>query len=135
MRETGVMVVTSIKTSGSDDPPMNAEVEGEMREFVERDVKPPRRAPESEGGRVVNDINSLLQRVRGTSVQEIDRLITELQALREILQDKGVRLQREITSYGHLSQSAMETTKIIADSLREMAQQPPGRNPHRIDER
>jgi hypothetical protein len=35
--------------------------------------------------RVANNISSLLQRVAGASVQEIDRLIAELQNLRETL--------------------------------------------------
>ena len=53
----------------------------------------------------------------GTSVQEVDRLIGELQQLRELLHQEGARVQREITEYAHLSQSAMQSTKIIAESL------------------
>ena len=60
---------------------------------------------------------TLLQRVAGTSVQEVDRLIAELQQLRELLHQEGARVQREITEYAHLSQSAMQSTKIIAESL------------------
>ena len=30
---------------------------------------------------------------------------------------EGARVQREITEYAHLSQSAMQSTKIIAESL------------------
>ena len=59
----------------------------------------------------------MLQRVAGTSVQEVDRLIGELQQLRELLHQEGARVQREITEYAHLSQSAMQSTKIIAESL------------------
>ncbi|HYZ44226.1 MAG TPA: hypothetical protein VE667_05160, partial [Xanthobacteraceae bacterium] len=55
------------------------EVEGEIREFVRRDVVGIRRQPESDSELVANNINQLLGRVAGTSVQEIDRLITELQ--------------------------------------------------------
>jgi hypothetical protein len=66
---------------------------------------------------VANNISTLLQRVAGSSVQEIDRLITELQTLRDMLQEEGARVQREITEYAHLSQSAMQSTKIIAESL------------------
>jgi hypothetical protein len=50
-------------------------------------------------------------------VQEIDRLMGELHTLRELLQSEGARVQREITEYAHLSQSAMQSTKIITDSL------------------
>jgi len=92
-------------------------VEGEIREFVRRDVATLRRTPEAESEVVANNISTLLQRVAGTSVQEIDRLIAELQTLREMLQSEGARVQREITEYAHLSQSAMQSTKIITDSL------------------
>jgi hypothetical protein len=63
--------------------------------------------------RVANNISSLLQRVAGTSVQEIDRLIAELQNLRETLSTEGERVQREIAKYATLMQSAMPSTKII----------------------
>jgi hypothetical protein len=61
--------------------------------------------------RVANNISSLLQRVAGTSVQEIDRLIAELQNLRETLSTEGERVQREIAKYATLSQSACSQPK------------------------
>jgi hypothetical protein len=99
------------------DASQDTEVEGEIREFVRRDGSSLRRAPETDSEIVANNINTLLQRVAGTSVQEIDRLIAELQTLREMLQNEGMRVQRELTEYAHLSQSAMQSTKIIAESL------------------
>jgi len=92
-------------------------VEGEIREFVRRDGQALRRAPENDSEVVAHNIATLLQRVAGTSVQEVDRLIVELQKLRELLQTEGARVQREITEYAHMSQSAMQSTKIIAESL------------------
>jgi hypothetical protein len=93
------------------------EVEGEIREFVRRDVVGIRRQPESDSELVANNINQLLQRVAGTSVQEIDKLITELQTLRDTLQAEAARVQREIVEYATLSQAALQSTKIIAESL------------------
>ena len=92
-------------------------VEGEIREFVRRDGASLRRAPENDSEMVANNISKLLQRVAGTSVQEIDRLIAELQTLRQLLNDQGARVQREITEYAQLSQSAMQSTKIFGESL------------------
>ena len=57
------------------------------------------------------------RRVAGTSVQEIDKLISELKMLREMLQTEGARVQREIVEYATLTQAAMQSTKIIAESL------------------
>jgi hypothetical protein len=103
--------------SGDLDAARDTEVEGEIREFVRRDGSTLRRAPDSDSEVVANNISTLLQRVAGTSVQEIDRLIVELQTLREMLQTEGVRVQREIVEYANLSQSAMQSTKIITESL------------------
>ena len=96
---------------------VETEVEGEIREFVRRDVVGVRRQPESDSELVANNIIQLLQRVAGTSVQEIDKLITELQTLRDTLQSEAARVQREIVEYATLSQAALQSTKIIAESL------------------
>jgi hypothetical protein len=50
-------------------------------------------------------------------VHEIDRLIEELQMLRERLHLEGERVHRNIVEYATLSQAAMQSTKIIAESL------------------
>jgi hypothetical protein len=73
--------------------------------------------PEAESEVVANSIGSLLQRVAGSSVREIDQLIGELQTIRSLLEGEGARVQREIIEYAHLSQSAMQTTKVIAETL------------------
>ena|SRR2546429_8629210 len=108
-----------IKSRDSAEPDKTAEaqVEGEIREFVRRDVATLRRAPESDSEMVASNIGTLLQRVAGTSVQEIDRLISELKLLREMLQNESARVQREIVEYAALTQGAMQSTKIIAESL------------------
>jgi hypothetical protein len=108
-----------IKSRDSAEPDKTAEaqVEGEIREFVRRDVATLRRAPESDSEMVASNIGTLLQRVAGTSVQEIDRLISELKLLREMLQNESARVQREIVEYATLTQAAMQSTKIIAESL------------------
>src|SRR3954469_956133 len=110
-------LVVSSKPADLDQPASEAAVEGEIREFVRRDGPSLRRSPEMDSELVANNISTLLQRVAGTSVQEIDRLIAELQTLRELLHEEGARVQRKITEYAHLSQSAMQSTKIIAESL------------------
>jgi hypothetical protein len=91
-------------------------VEGEIRDFVRRDVASLRR-PDNESEVVANNIGTLLSRVAGSSVQEIDRLIGELQRVRDLLQNEGARVQREIVEFATLSQAAMQSTKVISDSL------------------
>jgi hypothetical protein len=94
-----------------------AEVEGEVREFVRRETDSAPRRPENEGTLIADNIGSLLQRVSATSVQEIDVLIDDLKILRERLHEDGRRVQRQIVEYASLSQAAMRSTKVIAESL------------------
>ena len=91
------------------------QVEGEIREFVRRDVSVFRHS-RAEGSDADN-INSLIERVAGQSTGEIDHVIGELTRLRDMLRSEGERVQREISNYASLSQAAMNSMKIIADSM------------------
>ena len=98
--------------------PADTEVEAEIREFVRRDIVTNReRQPENESEMVANSINSVLQGATTTLVQEIDKLITELQSLSDRLNSERARVQREIVEYSILTRAALESTKIIAESL------------------
>jgi hypothetical protein len=107
------------------DQPAGTEVEAEIREFVRRDVMTNReRQPENESEMVASSINSVLQRATTTSVQEIDKLITELQTLSDTLHSERARVQREIVQYSTLTRAALESTKIIAESLTQFKKAP-----------
>src|ERR1700722_5504487 len=105
-----------------------SEVEAGIRDFVRNDIAYLRRpAPSvSSGGdsaldpsaeATVNSVNSLIQRVAGTSLGEIENLISELESLRDLLHAEGQRVQREISGYAQLSQAAMKSTRMIADNV------------------
>jgi hypothetical protein len=115
----GVVNMTMTKSSDAAEvtTPVEPQIEGEICEFVRRDIATVRRNPESESAIVTNNLGSLLQRIAGPSVREIDRLIVELQTLRDLLQNEGARVQREIEQYATLSQTAVQSTKIITESL------------------
>ncbi len=83
------MTLFKSRDSSEIESAVETEVEGEIREFVRRDVATLRRHPESDSEMVASNINSLLQRVAGTSIQEIDKLIAELQTLRDRLSTEG----------------------------------------------
>jgi hypothetical protein len=68
--------------------------------MVRRDIAALRRPPENDGEIVADNIGSLIQRVSASTVQDIDRLISDLKILRERLHDEGERVQREIVKYG-----------------------------------
>jgi hypothetical protein len=94
-----------------------AAFEGEIREFIRKDIAPARRVPAETSEFVVNNVNSLVQRVAGTSLQEIDNLVVELQNLRDFLVSEGERVQREIAGYGELSKATLRSAKMITDSI------------------
>ena len=107
------------------DQPLDTEVDGEIREFGHREVVTAHgRQPDNES-EVASNINSVLQRTTSTSVQEIDKLITELQMLRDRLQSEAARVQSDIVEYATLSQAALHSTKIIAESLSQLKKDAP----------
>jgi hypothetical protein len=107
----------SIFTSETTELEKIEEVENEIREFLRRDVAGLRRQPGNNGKIVADNVSSLLHRVSINSTQEVDRLIGELKTLRDRLEQEGERVQREIVAYAGLSEAAMRSTKLIAESL------------------
>jgi hypothetical protein len=106
------------RTGKIEDAPTPSEFEGEIREFIRRDVAHLRRPPvDPASEQAASNINSLLDRVSGSSVTEIDSLIADLSNVRDFLKTEGERVQREIASYAQLSQVAMTSVKIIAESM------------------
>ena len=114
-------------TEGDSNLAAVSEVEAGIRDFVRNDIaylrRPPSGATSTETGlepgaeATVNSVNSLIQRVAGTSLSEIENLISELESLRDLLHAEGQRVQREISGYAQLSQAAMKSTRMIADNV------------------
>jgi ABC-type transporter Mla subunit MlaD len=101
------------------------EVEAEIREFVRRDVMTNReRHPDQESEIAASSINSVLQRASTSSVQEIDKLIAELQTLSDTLDNERARVQHEIVQYSSLTRAALKSTKVIAESLTQFKNAP-----------
>jgi hypothetical protein len=92
-------------------------LEGEIRDFVRRDLAGLQRHPDTESPTVPDNVSLLLQRVSANSVQEIDKILMRLETLRDKLRDEGARIQREIVEYASLSQTAMQSINVIAESL------------------
>jgi hypothetical protein len=104
------------------------EVENGIRDFVRNDIAYLRRpasanstepALDASAEATVNNVNSLIQRVAGTSLSEIENLVSELETLRDLLHSEGQRVQREISGYAQLSQAAMKSTRMIADNVQQ----------------
>ena len=119
--------IEGTETEMSADLAAVSEVEAGIRDFVRNDIAYLRRPGGTNGAdpalvdvsndAAVNNVNSLIQRVAGTSLAEIEHLISELEGLRDVLHAEGQRVQREIASYAQLSQAAMKSTRMIAESV------------------
>ncbi len=106
-------------------------VEGEIREFVRRDVAHLRRQRnDADSDPISDNLNSLIRRVSGASMEEIDRVILELQGVRDMLRNEGERVSREIAGYASLSHAAMTAMKVIADSLKQWKEGPDAAGEH-----
>jgi hypothetical protein len=104
-----------------------SEVEAGIRDFVRKDVAYLRRSPsttpateppaDTTADAAVGSVNTLIHRVAGASLSEIENLIAELEGLRTLMHNEGQRIQRELAGYAQLGQTAMKSTRMIADNL------------------
>jgi hypothetical protein len=109
-----------------------ATFEGEIREFIRRDVSIMRRQrieEEPVPDPVADNVNGLIRRVSGASMEEIDRVILELQSVREMLRHEGDRVSREVVGYASLSHASMTAMRVIAESLAQWKNVPNGPSP------
>ena len=109
--------------------------EGEIREFVRRDVaflRRQRNDAEPATEPITDNLNVLIRRVSGASMEEIDRVILELQSVREMLRHEGERVGREIAGYASLSHAAMTAMRVIGDSLAQWKSAPNNSGPRPV---
>jgi hypothetical protein len=85
---------------------------------VGENAAPANLSPEPESSaQVVADINSLVQRVAGVSLDQLDDVIVDLRQLRDFLRSEGERIKREILGYLQLHEIAIGSTKSIIDNV------------------
>ena len=103
------------------DQVLKSAIAGNVHELVPRGDTPlsQRREVDDDKGRSGQDLNALIQRIAGSSTDEIDRVISELEAVREALRNEGERVSCEIAGYAGLSHSATTVMKIIGDSIKQ----------------
>jgi hypothetical protein len=63
--------------------------------------------------------NAQIQRVAADSMEEIDRVIRELESVRAMLRNEAERVSREVAGYASLNHAAMTAMKVIGDSVRQ----------------
>jgi hypothetical protein len=111
----------SEKLSNIDQMTANA-VEGEIREFVRRDFSfphPRRSEIDATNDPAIENLNALIKRFAGDSIEEIDRVIRELENVRDMMRNEGERVSREVADYASLSHAATTAMKVFADSIKQ----------------
>jgi SOS-response transcriptional repressor LexA len=63
------------------------------------------------------EIAPLIQKVGATSIEEIDRLLVELEEAKNYLKSEGKRIELEMARYTNLTQMTALTAKIISDAV------------------
>jgi len=67
--------------------------------------------------RSAENLDTLIRRIAGASMDEIDGIIRELQNVREMLRGEGERISREIAGYASLCQASTTAMGTIANSI------------------
>jgi chemotaxis protein histidine kinase CheA len=110
------MAVRKRRYNGKQDEPTEAEGEN-PRPPVQRVMSDQRNQPKNDSEAAASDISSVLERATAFTLEEIDNLISDLATSRDALNSEAARVQREVVQYSMLSQAALQSTKIISESL------------------
>jgi hypothetical protein len=92
------------------------QIEEALREYIRQEAAHIRHEPEN-ASQVVTDVNSLVQRVAGVSLDQLDDAIVDLRHLRDFLHSEGERIQGEISGYLQLNHTSIGATRSIADNI------------------
>ena len=66
-------------------------------------------------------------------MDEIDRVIRELESVREMLRNEGERVTRDVAGYVSLNQAATTVLKVIADSIKQWKDAPAKAGPRTVN--
>jgi hypothetical protein len=75
-------------------------------------------------GSPAENLNAIVQRVAGKSLEEIDKVIRALEGVRDMMRKEGERVSREVAGYASLSHAAVTAMKVMADSIKEWQEGP-----------
>ena len=66
------------------------------------------------------NLDALIQRVAGASMDEIDGVIRELESMRELLRREAERVSFDLAAFVNVTQSSMSAMRVISDSLKNL---------------
>jgi hypothetical protein len=105
-----------VSTRTTDLRPEDA-LESGIRESAMANVAKLRHVPENEGEVVAANLDTMVQQVSGAPLLEIDRLMSDLQSLREHIEGEGERVQRTLAEVAYLSRSSVQSTTVMSEAL------------------
>jgi hypothetical protein len=93
-----------------------------MSVLADDDKSPPAKSAAAEFPAQIDDdterTKSSLARLTSNSIDRLERLMSEIQEMREFLKSEGERVQREVVNYAQLNQNvASAATKIKAETV------------------
>ena len=97
-------------------------VESELRDVARTDISFLRRQRSEIGvddSLAAENLNATVRRIAVASMEEVDRVISELQSIREMLGNEGARVSREVSGYASLGHATETAMKVFADSLKQ----------------
>jgi hypothetical protein len=73
---------------------------------------------------VNKSIGELIDKVSATSIAEVEKVISNLEGVRNYLKAEGDRIQQEMARYARLTDTASASAKIIVESLGQWRKEP-----------
>jgi hypothetical protein len=75
-----------------------------------------------------SQVSALVLQISHLATQEIDCLISDLNGLRAKIENRCCRIQDDVVEFAELSRSAIQVTKIVADSVAQVQTRPGSNN-------
>jgi hypothetical protein len=100
----------------------NQELNEEMRELIEEGtstslIKERVNTTTNVEAAVPSDVSTLLERMSGASIAEMDKAIQELQKARNFLRNEKERLRLEIAEHLRLTKAAMGSARAVSENI------------------
>jgi hypothetical protein len=80
-------------------------------------ARPQTDEPSQYRGQSTGNLDSLIRRIAGASIDEIDNVIRELENLRNMLRSEGERVAREVAGYAALSHTQVNAMRALSESI------------------
>jgi hypothetical protein len=110
--------MTAIRTLGDISRATQPGFEGEIREFIHRDFSFRQKPAAADGAdKSADSTSAVVERICGSALQDIDRVILELHGMRDVLRHEGDRVRDALSEFTALSRTAMASMRIISESV------------------